>query len=338
MLKLNLEMNSEKPKYLQLVEGIITQIENGELILGQKLPSVNKLADKFNFSRETVFKALNYLSERGVVKAIDKIGYFVHDVSPDTDFRVFFMLDKFTAFKEDLFNSLIFELGDRAKVSTYFHHQNVELFESLILQNLKYYTHFVITTFIKETSHLNEVLKKIPPEKLIIIDKYESEISKDSGMVFQDFENDVYKALKDNISLVEKYKKLIMINHKSAPHGEFVKKGFDKFCNEFMWKNSVYDDFIPDHFERGNLYITIDAYDRDMVEVVKMTRNSQLELGHDIGLISYNETTTKEILEGGITVISTDFKRMGAEAAKMILKDKRTHKYNPTTLILRGSL
>lgn len=338
MVKLKLEKNPKRPKYLLLSDGIIEQIDQGKLIMDQKLPSVNKLAEEFNFSRETVFKALFHLSERGIVKAVDKIGYFVNDTSPQTNFRVFFMLDKFTSFKEDLFHSLCNALGDQAKVSMYFHHQNMEVLQSLILQNLKNYTHFVITTYLDEDDILYEVLDKIPPEKLIIIDKYESQLSKGYGMVYQDFENDLFNALSTNVELVKKYAKLILINHENAPHGNTMKSGFKRFCKKYRFKGEVHNNLLMKNFVEGNLYITMDAYDRDMVEIIKMTRLKEWELGKQIGLISYNDTPAKEILDGGITVISTDFKKMGKEAAHMILSGKRLHKPNETKVILRNSL
>jgi hypothetical protein len=46
----------------------------------------------------------------------------------------------------------------------------------------------------------------------------------------------------------------------------------------------------------------------------------------------------KQILEGGITVISTDFSAMGAKAASLILTGKKEKLYNPSSLILRKSL
>ncbi|MEO1010868.1 MAG: GntR family transcriptional regulator [Bacteroidota bacterium] len=338
MVKLTLNDNAKRPKYLLLSDSIVEQIEKGELVLDEKLPSVNQLSRHFSFSRETVFKALNHLSEKGIVRAVDKIGYFVDDVSIHNDYKVFFMLDKFTTFKEDLFNSLLLNLGNLAKVSMYFHHQNFEIFEALIAQNLKNYTHFVITTYLDNPRKVKKVLNSIPPEKRIILDKCERNLSEGYGMVYQDFENDIFMALADNLNLVKKYGRLILIDHENAPHGDFVRTGFKKFCKEYNFEGEVHKDLLPDQFNKGNLYITIDAYDRDLVEIIKLVRAENWKLGNQIGLISYNDTTTKEILDGGITVISTDFKKMGAAAAEMILSGNLIQKQNTTNVILRNSL
>ena len=92
------------------------------------------------------------------------------------------------------------------------------------------------------------------------------------------------------------------------------------------------------NFQKGNAYVTFSRYDTDDVALIKLARKKKLKLGKDIGLISYNDTDVKEILEGGITVISTDFEAMGKTVAEAILEDKTIVRRNPTNLIKRHSL
>jgi DNA-binding LacI/PurR family transcriptional regulator len=63
-----------------------------------------------------------------------------------------------------------------------------------------------------------------------------------------------------------------------------------------------------------------------------------LKLGQDIGIISYNDTMLKEVVEDGITTISTDFKLMGRNLAKMIFSGEHKQIENPNYLIIRKSL
>jgi len=63
-----------------------------------------------------------------------------------------------------------------------------------------------------------------------------------------------------------------------------------------------------------------------------------LKVGKDVGIISYNETPWKQFMLDGITTISTDFKKMGAMTAEMILSHKRDHLPVPFKLTLRKSL
>jgi DNA-binding LacI/PurR family transcriptional regulator len=45
-----------------------------------------------------------------------------------------------------------------------------------------------------------------------------------------------------------------------------------------------------------------------------------------------------EVIENGISAISTDFKQMGKLAAEYIKKRQKIQTYVPTRLIVRGSL
>jgi DNA-binding LacI/PurR family transcriptional regulator len=63
-----------------------------------------------------------------------------------------------------------------------------------------------------------------------------------------------------------------------------------------------------------------------------------LKVGEDVGLITLNDTPMLEIIENGISVISTDFKQMGKLAAEYIKNRQKIQTYIPTQLIIRGSL
>lgn len=58
------DANSSKPKYLQLIEGIIDAIDSGTLARGEQLPSINVVANEFGMARMTVTKAYDELRER----------------------------------------------------------------------------------------------------------------------------------------------------------------------------------------------------------------------------------------------------------------------------------
>ena len=79
---------------------------------------------------------------------------------------------------------------------------------------------------------------------------------------------------------------------------------------------SIIEELEHRGIEKGDLYITID--DENLLKILKKIKKLNFILAKDIGLISYNDTILKEILEGGITTISTDFKKMGKVLAKII--------------------
>jgi len=72
--------------------------------------------------------------------------------------------------------------------------------------------------------------------------------------------------------------------------------------------------------------------------VIEQAKLQNLVLGLDYGIISYNDTPLKKVVENGITTISTDFKAMGRILANMINTNSKLRVKNNATLILRNSL
>ena len=78
--------------------------------------------------------------------------------------------------------------------------------------------------------------------------------------------------------------------------------------------------------------------DRDLVDLLKQAEKQDFTPGQDFGIISYNDTPLKEILAGGITTLSTDFKLMGQTMATLIKKKTIETIENPWRLNVRKSL
>lgn len=332
----DIEKHPSRPKYLQLAEGLLTDIEIGKLKLNQPLPSVNKLSKELSISRETVFKALNYLSERGVIKSANRQGYFVINTDVKRKARIFFLLDKFTTFKEKMYLSFQNTIGDQGDVEVFFHHHNLCVFRSLIIDNLPHYTHFVVLTFLRED--VKDILNLIPSNKRLIIDSYEPNLSGEYPMIYQDFSRDIYNALEKAGDKLQKYKRLILVAPGTLFHSELVVQGFQKFARDSGFPTKVIQNIVPGDFKAGDVYLTLSGYDQELVEVIKLSRSKAYKIGKDIGIISYNDTPVKEVLEGGITVINTSWEFMGSRAANMLLNQETNIITNPTQLIFRNSL
>ena len=69
--------NSNKPKYQQLIDGIVQAIDLGELERGKQLPSINAVASEFSMARMTVTKAYDELRERGLITSHHGKGFYV---------------------------------------------------------------------------------------------------------------------------------------------------------------------------------------------------------------------------------------------------------------------
>lgn len=341
---ISLSENSRIPKYKQIVDSIIHNISTGKLQMDQKLPSINMLSEEFYLSRDTVEKAYNILKNRKIITPIRGKGYYVTRTKLIAKVNVLFLINKLSSYKMRIYNSFINSIGGNSQTDLHIYHCDQTLFLNLIDKYLGAYDYYVIMPHFKsdDLTHFSsgegvlQAINKIPKEKLVILDNNKG-IEDSVIEVCQDYENDIYGALKQGLEKISRYNKLILIYPESSvyPYPKRILNGFKRFCVdsglEYEVLREVYDDIV---LKKGDLFITIE--ESDLVNLVKQIRDKNFELGREIGVISYNDTPLKELL--GITVISTDFKMMGATAASMILNKESGKIKNPFNFIDRNSI
>ncbi|MDN5200346.1 GntR family transcriptional regulator [Fulvivirgaceae bacterium BMA10] len=340
-LKLDLNADSSIPKYKQIVNGIIDQIESGQLKFGQKIPSINNLSEDYYLSRDTVEKAYIELKERGIVISVKGKGYYINATEPLSKIRVLLLFNKLSAYKKVIYNAIVRSLGDKAYVDLFIHHCEIALFEKAVQEQSVDYHYYLVMPHFKEVTdqELGKTLKLIPSDRLIIMDKAIEDFIPQFGAVYQDFGSDIYNILCENLNLINKYRKLLLVfpSDTDYPYPKEIIFGFKKFCIHHNLPWELMDEISADHqITPGELYITI--AETDIANLIKCIRTSKLELGISIGILSYNDTPLKEVLESGITVMTTDFEAMGRTAARMILEKKGSFVKNHFKLILRNSL
>src|SRR5690606_539451 len=74
---LKIDAESRMPKYRQIVNSIMEEIEKGNLKVGNRIPSINEISEEYYLSRDTVEKAYNYLKEKKIIVAAKGKGYYV---------------------------------------------------------------------------------------------------------------------------------------------------------------------------------------------------------------------------------------------------------------------
>jgi DNA-binding transcriptional regulator YhcF (GntR family) len=324
--------NLSIPKYRQIINSIIRSIEEGSLIKGDKIPSINEICAEFNLSRDTVMVAFNELKAKGIILSQPGKGYYISSTEINQEERIFVVFDELNSFKEDLYNSFLKTLNSRAFVDIFFHHFNYRVFKDLILDSIGNYTSYVImpATF----DNTNHLINQLPKDKVYILDRLKEDLG-DYPVIYQDFENDLYDSLNDGLELIRKYNKLVLVN----PGGKEPlerEKGFTRFCETNKFQFEIVKNLQDRIIHENELYIVIS--DRDLVEMVKWAQHKQFELGKNFGILSLNDTILKEVVGGGITTISTDFKKMGDRLARMIFAREKLKVRNPASLIIRSSV
>ena len=344
-LSVQINDTSRIPKYKQIVESIINDIAKGKIEIGEKIPSINELSEACDLSRDTVEKAYRELKRRKIIVSVKGKGFYTAKTDLISKISIFFLINKPSSYKMMIYNSFVDGIGVNGHVTLSIYHCDESLFIKAIQKNLGAFDYYVIMPHFKDeklahTSYTEGVLKeieRIPKDQLVILDNDKPEITGNYGAIYQDFKDDIYKALKEGIHKLEKFDKLILVYPRKTvfPYPMRILHGFTRFCGEHNFDYEILDQIYDDmELQSRDVYITIE--EMDLVNLVRQIRARNLKMGEDIGVISYNETPLKELL--GITVVSTDFKAMGETAAYMVLKNKKERVKNVFKYIERNSV
>ena len=342
---IKLDTNSVVPKYIQIIDSIIHNITIGNVKIGDKIPSINKLSEEFFLSRDTVERAYSVLKKRKLVISVHGKGTYISQNQIISKLNVLFLVNKLSPFKMEVYNSFAKEMGDGCHVDLHSYHCDETLFLELMEKYESSYDYYVIMPHfrLKDLSHISvtekvkKAINKIPKEDLILLDNKNHKIEGNFIEVYQDYENDIIAALNKGAESISKYDKLTIVypNTSFYPYPKNILSGFEKYCTQNNFKYEIIKEITNEtKLENKNLFITIE--ESDLVSIVNRIKESKYNLGAEIGVISYNDTPLKQLL--GITVLSTNFNAMGQQAAKMIINNKIEKVKVPFKLIERDSI
>ncbi|MGY5354127.1 GntR family transcriptional regulator [Wenyingzhuangia sp. IMCC45467] len=346
MLK-DLKFGNDPNKFLyqQIVDCFIFNISNGNIKNNETVPSINEFSRVYKVSRDTVEKAYKILKEMNVIAARKGKSSYINSTKLVSKIKVLFLINKFSAYKLKMYDSFIENIGDDYHTDVEIYHCDESLFIDLMEKNLNLYDYYVIMPHFK-TKNLEQVkfsqeainlIKQIPREKLVLMDNNELILEGNYIEIYQDFEKDIYNALQLGIEKIKKYNRLILRIPKNTHYPYHVKiiNGFMQFCIKYSITSEIsYESYEKLTLSRGDLFLVMN--DDDLVNMIDLIGVKNLKKGKDIGVISYNETPLKRLLE--IAVISTDFKQMGKTAANMIMNNNKGKVKNPFNFIDRASI
>lgn len=324
---LKIDLDSGVPKFQQLIDSVTDAVSCGELVPGNILPSVNKIFQDTGLARGTIVKALDELKRRGVVESVPNKGYFISSKKR----RVLLLLDTLRPFKQVIYDGLRKELPDNVEVNMFFHHYNIRLMEEILQGAAAKYSAYIVMGY--NHPEIKGILSNLDHNKLIVFDWISADWG-DYSYVVQEFEQSLYDNLVEAKSLLEKYESLFFVCPDSANHPPEAKAGFERYCNNHHISGKIVNS-IDDKI-KGKAFLVVD--DKHLIKLVKLARASNLKPGRDVGIISFNDYPMKEVLEGGITVISPSFTEMTRQLSLSINNRRKLRSLVPPKMIVRNSL
>ena len=323
-MKFRIDAAGKEPLYKQLVTQVERSLREGRLPAGQQIPSMNDLAVQLGISKETVKKAYGILVEKGQIVPKHGKGFYAADLQSSGRPQILVIFDKFSVYKQILFNALAETLSGKAEVTIVNHNQSLDLLQYYLDNNLDHFDYYVVTPHfpLDEASQARAVkqLSRIPNRKLIMLDRLQPGYPGNNyGAVYQDFDNDIYDGLTLGLSVSAPIHTLRVITLPSSLYGSCICKGVERFSRE----NGIPVEYLqsaPEDIHPGDTFLVLNSQlDAGLVSLAHVIDSARLQIGKDVRIISYNEFEMNELVLGGLTTVSTDFVQMGRLAAEMIL-------------------
>jgi len=336
MYKFILYPDKTLTKIQQIVKAIERDIELGKLDKDFRLPSIDDFSKQVMVARDTIEKAYKILKQNDYIKSVPGKGYFVLG-KKDQRLKVLLIFNKLSSYKKIIYENLIETLGNNAKVDLQIHHYNPALLEEIIEQVKENYNYYVIMPHFfhdAEPEHYLKIIYKIPVAQLVILDKALPESQNQFISVYQDFKSDIYNSLNSAMDLMARYQALTIVFPEYSNHPIEILEGLEQYCQEQKKIFGTITSLDNVVLLTGTAYIVI--AEADLAQLIKKSRDMNYRLGKDIGIISFNETVLKELLD--ITVITTDFEEMGRSVAQLMLNRRVLQLKNPFKMIRRSSL
>lgn len=335
--EINIDNLSATPKYMQVAKAILKAVCEERIKKNETLPSINELSFSLDISRDTVEKSYRHLKQRGIIDSVPGKGFFVKSNEMDRRYRVLLLLNKLSEHKKVMYDALLEAFDGAAEVDIYVYNNDFASFKKLILNRREEYTHFVVTAlFAGRTEDAGQLMSIIPRDKLIVFDKLVPGLPDGYAAVYENFESDIYNALTRLIDRVSCYQRLKVIFPDNSYYPPEIIRGIRKFAAEHRFGLVVAPSLDSTGVNRGDLVITV--RDKDLMALVDYVMDAAFKPGTDVGIISYNESPCKKYILGGITTVSTNFRFMGEQAARMIMEGARQQVAAPFEIHHRASL
>lgn len=327
---------SSTPKYIQLADAIVEAIKNKIVAVGDALPSINDLSYYLQIARDTVEKGYRKLRKEEVIASSPGKGYFV---AKEQAFRlrIAVFLNKLSAHKKIVYDALAKELGDQASLDLFVYNSDITHLRNLLQGLTQSYDHYVVFPYFKEgRDKAPEVLSIIPTDKLLLLGRDVEGLTGDFPVVCENYEKDIFEALESIREPLSKYQVLKLVFPDNSDYPKAIIKGFYKFCQEYAFEHILVDNARRESIKKGSCYINL-AED-DLVFLLDKISAKGIQIGQDVGIISYNETPLKKFILNGITTLSTDFKLMGEYAAACITNKLKSRLEVPFYTVVRASI
>ncbi|MBU0478805.1 GntR family transcriptional regulator [bacterium] len=347
------------PKYFQLKQILLTNINNGTYSNDGRLPLVRNLMSKHNLSFSTVDNALRELVNEGIIYCEHGKGIFVKnpDLVSDKKIKTIGLivsnLSKNQA-RNEILEGIEKILSDRGysltlRISERDVKKEKELLESFNKDNTSGVLIFPVA--VERTTALRNFLSKHIP--IVLVDRYFPHLASVIDYVVSDNEGGAYKAVEYLIKLGHKkiahitglhhytsiedrikgYKKALLDN-KIKVDEALIKRG----ASTENWVKVGYN-LTSQLFEDNTKFTAIFANnDSTAIGAIKAIKENGLNVPEDISVIGFDDNPQASLLEVPLTTVAQLRYDIGTKAAQILLDKIEGKLKAPQHVVLKTKL
>lgn len=130
--------------YSQVRDAVLEAVRKGELIDGQKLPSINSLSAHLRVSRSTIEKGYCDLIRKGIIESHRGKGFFVKNAEVFASPRIIFFFSKFSGYEKMIFDAFSQVLGRITTIEMVVYHNDVKNLSRIIKEMKTSFSHYLI--------------------------------------------------------------------------------------------------------------------------------------------------------------------------------------------------
>ncbi len=310
------DFNSRLPKYRQVILAISRDIRRAILTPGDKIPSINEASSECYLSRDTVEKAYKELSRRGIIRSIPGKGFFVSDSVFDNPLKILLVFDKLDESRWKLFNELNECLGNAELTMMSYEHNYRMLNLSLEEHKNDFDFFIVIPHFFAYQDDLKRAFSSVVPERLIVLTHEVSGLDEQTSQFTFDRKAEWTKALDAVSDRMGSFRRLVLFFQDDFSFPQEIFEAVEAFTNRVGMPFKSLNEWDPKKIQPGDVALVLE--DETLSELVEFATRKELEIGQDIGIISFDDDPMKELLGGGITTLGYNYREIAELTATRI--------------------
>jgi len=272
-----------------------------------------------------------YQENRGLVGSTRGRGYYVTNGNTGQTLQVALLMYNMDTFEEQFYRSFRAEMGPNVHLNVFFHHGNIDIFDTILTQIKGKYGMYVVAPIPHQRT--KALLEAIPRNRFLMVDRYEP-IEGEFNHITQEFARSSYKIFEELAPVIRKFDEMIFYHSTDSLDPKEIVGAFRKFLKDSKVKGRIIPEYKPGMLEKGKVYFTLDNF--ALFAMLKECRERKLKPGKDLGILSHNDEPAKELI--GITTYSADFSLMGKKAGEFVMHRGAVSETMPMMLWRRNTL